>query len=167
MTTEETTAAFEAKRVPLWCPWCGKRHADLGEFRTLQHRTHLCVNDMYGIGCARLWRLEEVVFGAYDDADGGGNAKHIAVLSEIFDSHRTDWTVDAALAFGAALRSLRADDELTRVAEQIEEQREKLLSQQKNTDDYERSITELERLQRQIGYAVMRSMRRVEQCLQP
>lgn len=48
---------------PLWCPWCGKRHADEGEFASRRHHTHQCVNDVFGSGCGKLWRLEEYVFG--------------------------------------------------------------------------------------------------------
>ncbi len=51
---------------PLWCPWCGKRHVDLGEFATREHHTHLCVDDPFGLGCGGLWRLEVYVFGGDD-----------------------------------------------------------------------------------------------------
>jgi hypothetical protein len=48
----------------MWCPWCGKRHADEGEFATREHHTHLCVDDVHGPGCGGLWRLDSYVFGS-------------------------------------------------------------------------------------------------------
>lgn len=34
----------------LWCPQCGKRHHDVGEFATKQHHTHACQH------CGNVWR---------------------------------------------------------------------------------------------------------------
>ncbi len=34
----------------LWCPGCGMRHEDLGEFATKPHRTHACGQ------CGMVWR---------------------------------------------------------------------------------------------------------------
>ncbi len=34
----------------LWCPACGKRHYDVGEFATKAHHTHACQE------CGLVWR---------------------------------------------------------------------------------------------------------------
>lgn len=34
----------------LWCPECGQRHIDEGEFATKQHHTHACQH------CGHCWR---------------------------------------------------------------------------------------------------------------
>ena len=34
----------------LWCPECGHRHIDVGEFATKAHHTHACQN------CGMTWR---------------------------------------------------------------------------------------------------------------
>jgi uncharacterized Zn finger protein len=34
----------------LWCPECGKRHLDEGEFATKRHHTHACQH------CGHVWR---------------------------------------------------------------------------------------------------------------
>jgi len=34
----------------LWCPECGERHIDLGEFATKPHHTHACQ------ACGMVWR---------------------------------------------------------------------------------------------------------------
>lgn len=34
----------------LWCPGCGGRHIDKGEFRTKPHHTHACQH------CGMVWR---------------------------------------------------------------------------------------------------------------
>ena len=34
----------------LWCPSCGIRHIDVGEFRSKLHHTHACQ------GCGMVWR---------------------------------------------------------------------------------------------------------------
>lgn len=34
----------------LWCPACGERHIDKGEFVTKQHHTHACQR------CGMVWR---------------------------------------------------------------------------------------------------------------
>lgn len=40
------------KPIPmlLWCPSCGQRHVDEGEFATKPHHTHACQ------GCGMVWR---------------------------------------------------------------------------------------------------------------
>lgn len=40
------------KPIPmlLWCPGCGKRHHDVGEFATKPHHTHACQH------CGMVWR---------------------------------------------------------------------------------------------------------------
>lgn len=42
----------DAKPIPmlLWCPECGERHIDKGEFATRLHHTHSCQ------GCGMTWR---------------------------------------------------------------------------------------------------------------
>lgn len=43
-----------AERPPiqmlLWCPECGERHIDVGEFSSKVHHTHACQ------GCGMVWR---------------------------------------------------------------------------------------------------------------
>lgn len=34
----------------LWCPECGERHLDVGEFATKAHHTHACQH------CGMVWR---------------------------------------------------------------------------------------------------------------
>lgn len=34
----------------IWCPECGERHIDEGEFATKSHHTHACQ------GCGHVWR---------------------------------------------------------------------------------------------------------------
>jgi len=34
----------------LWCPECGDRHIDVGEFATRSHTSHACQN------CGMVWR---------------------------------------------------------------------------------------------------------------
>ncbi len=34
----------------LWCPECGERHVDVGDFATKPHHTHACQ------GCGHVWR---------------------------------------------------------------------------------------------------------------
>jgi hypothetical protein len=34
----------------LWCPACGERHYDIGEFATKPHHTHACQH------CGMVWR---------------------------------------------------------------------------------------------------------------
>jgi ribosomal protein L32 len=34
----------------LWCPQCGERHIDEGEFKTKAHHTHACQS------CGMVWR---------------------------------------------------------------------------------------------------------------
>lgn len=42
----------DGKAIPmlLWCPSCGKRHVDTGEFATRLHHTHACQS------CGMVWR---------------------------------------------------------------------------------------------------------------
>lgn len=44
--------ALASASVPMiiWCPWCGSRHIDVGEFATKPHHTHACQN------CGAVWR---------------------------------------------------------------------------------------------------------------
>ncbi len=37
-------------QILLWCPECGGRHVDVGEFATKAHHTHACQL------CGRVWR---------------------------------------------------------------------------------------------------------------
>lgn len=65
---EQETVEF----VTLFCPWCSKGHEDVGEFAHRKHHTHLCVDDAYGKGCMKEWRLEKYVFGASPDHELDG-----------------------------------------------------------------------------------------------
>lgn len=40
----------ESLPMLLWCPECGKRHIDEGEFATKLHATHACQH------CGMVWR---------------------------------------------------------------------------------------------------------------
>ena len=42
--------ATEALPMLLWCPECGARHIDVGEFATKVHHTHACQH------CGMVWR---------------------------------------------------------------------------------------------------------------
>jgi len=55
-------------RAPLWCPYCGKRHVDEGEWETKPHHTHLCLH------CGKKWRLEEYISGIAEviEKESGG-----------------------------------------------------------------------------------------------
>jgi hypothetical protein len=62
-------AAWTARSMPLWCPFCGKPHVDRGEYATRPHHKHLCHDDEHGKGCGKLFRVgekesAEYVFGA-------------------------------------------------------------------------------------------------------
>lgn len=46
----ERTKAVVAIQMLLWCPECGERHVDAGEFATKIHRTHACQS------CGHCWR---------------------------------------------------------------------------------------------------------------
>jgi predicted RNA-binding Zn-ribbon protein involved in translation (DUF1610 family) len=53
--TEVTTSSIiitTADPIPmlLWCPECGERHVDVGEFATKPHHTHACQE------CGMVWR---------------------------------------------------------------------------------------------------------------
>jgi predicted RNA-binding Zn-ribbon protein involved in translation (DUF1610 family) len=49
-----TEGGEELKEQPipllLWCPACGERHVDRGDFATKPHHTHACQ------GCGMVWR---------------------------------------------------------------------------------------------------------------
>jgi predicted RNA-binding Zn-ribbon protein involved in translation (DUF1610 family) len=48
----ETPVDLEPAPIPmlLWCPECGERHIDEGEFATKKHHTHACQH------CGHVWR---------------------------------------------------------------------------------------------------------------
>jgi rubredoxin len=48
----QITAAKNPAPIPmlLWCPECGARHVDVGEFATKPHHTHACQH------CGHVWR---------------------------------------------------------------------------------------------------------------
>lgn len=46
----ETPLPPEPLPIHLWCPECGTRHIDVGEFATKVHHTHACQ------GCGHVWR---------------------------------------------------------------------------------------------------------------
>jgi predicted RNA-binding Zn-ribbon protein involved in translation (DUF1610 family) len=52
--TREVIMAEDVKPEPvpmlLWCPECGARHVDVGEFATKPHHTHSCQS------CGMTWR---------------------------------------------------------------------------------------------------------------
>src|ERR1700753_1896121 len=41
---------IEPVKLLLWCPECGERHIDVGEFATKLHHTHACQ------ACGMVWR---------------------------------------------------------------------------------------------------------------
>ena len=45
-----TEATADPIPMLLWCPECGQRHIDQGEFATKAHHTHACQ------GCGMVWR---------------------------------------------------------------------------------------------------------------
>lgn len=47
----------------LRCPACGQTHADMGEWATRPHKTHLCVASPMGLGCGHTWADEEASVG--------------------------------------------------------------------------------------------------------
>ena len=47
---ELTTQLREQTEMLLWCPACGERHIDEGEFATKVHHTHACQH------CGMVWR---------------------------------------------------------------------------------------------------------------
>lgn len=49
MTTIITTITLPIEML-LWCPECGKRHIDVGEFKDKPHHTHACQH------CGMVWR---------------------------------------------------------------------------------------------------------------
>lgn len=46
--------AIDVFPMLLWCPVCGERHIDEGEFATKAHHTHACQN------CGMVWRPARV-----------------------------------------------------------------------------------------------------------
>lgn len=44
------TLAVDPTPMLLWCPECGERHIDVGEFATKEHHTHACQH------CGMVWR---------------------------------------------------------------------------------------------------------------
>lgn len=46
----------------LWCPHCGGRHIDSGEWATRPHHKHLCES------CGHIWREEEYFAGVGDES---------------------------------------------------------------------------------------------------
>lgn len=67
--TDDTRESAKARAaeprftVPLFCPFCGLRHVDEGEWTTRPHHKHLCG------ACGGFWRVEPFVFGAPVGAD--------------------------------------------------------------------------------------------------
>ena len=55
---ERIMDALKAKEAPipmlLWCPECGERHLDLGEFAKKPHKDHACQS------CGMVWRPAKV-----------------------------------------------------------------------------------------------------------
>ena len=49
LVDEELESRFIVPML-LWCPECGARHIDEGEFATKKHHTHACQN------CGHCWR---------------------------------------------------------------------------------------------------------------
>lgn len=45
---------IETLPMLLWCPECGNRHVDQGEYVTKPHHTHACQH------CGHVWRPELV-----------------------------------------------------------------------------------------------------------
>lgn len=47
---DEKATAMPPIPLLLWCPECGERHLDVGEFATHPHHTHACQS------CGMVWR---------------------------------------------------------------------------------------------------------------
>lgn len=47
---DEKANAMPPIQMLLWCPECGERHIDVGDFSTRPHHTHACQ------GCGMVWR---------------------------------------------------------------------------------------------------------------
>jgi hypothetical protein len=50
MRAAPTARAARPTPMLLWCPECGERHVDVGEFATKPHHTHACQH------CGHCWR---------------------------------------------------------------------------------------------------------------
>lgn len=75
-----------SKPIPmlLWCPECGERHVDVGEYATQGHHTHACQH------CGHVWRPAVVptcgvqfLPGFGPDADGRDDS----LAQRDFDDH--------------------------------------------------------------------------------
>jgi uncharacterized Zn finger protein len=53
----------------LWCPACGERHIDSGEFATKAHHTHACQH------CGMVWRPAIVATSGVEFLPGFRNTK--------------------------------------------------------------------------------------------
>lgn len=51
-TTSPHTCVKPPIPLELYCPMCGRKHVDTGEFATKPHHTHSCQN----LGCGHTWR---------------------------------------------------------------------------------------------------------------
>jgi hypothetical protein len=153
----------------LWCPWCGKRHADEGEFATREHHTHLCVEDVHGAGCGMRWRLEAYVFGSPSDAPPGveldrqaedetsANWRYAGVLVDVYNEQVFGkelvggWdSVAISAAFTAGVRALKRDHKLVEANKELEHYRERLAQQSKSSEEYHVLVGKLETLQSEI-----------------
>lgn len=47
---DEKATAMPPIPMLLWCPECGERHLDVGDFATHPHHTHACQS------CGMVWR---------------------------------------------------------------------------------------------------------------
>ena len=55
---EVTTPAEVPVPAILHCPYCGKRHFDVDEWKERPHHTHLCLY------CQKMWRVAPYCYGA-------------------------------------------------------------------------------------------------------
>lgn len=159
----------------LWCPWCGKRHADEGEFATREHHTHLCANDVHGEGCGERWRLEAYVFGSPSEAPPGveldrqvedmtsANTRYAAVLADVYSEHLFGkeivggWDSRAVgAAFMAAVRALKSAHRLVETNKELEHHRALLAQQSKSSEEYHVLLGKLESLQHEIRTVMSR-----------
>lgn len=75
----------------LWCPGCGNRHIDRGEFAERPHHTHACQH------CGFVWRPAIVTTVGVDflpgfkDEDGGAAHEDDAVGALSSDDSRAPW----------------------------------------------------------------------------
>ena len=47
---------MKPQAMDLFCPACGLRHVDQGEWATRPHKTHRCVDVIEESGCGHEWR---------------------------------------------------------------------------------------------------------------